>query len=102
MKTENVIIGQLIEHIRNKLTGDIQWSHPTPRTFVYESIKVFIFVYVTDQNIVVTNDGKNVVDGMEMIRLGSLKHLEDDTDEYTIDLREQVFDGFLNRILDCL
>ena len=74
MKTENVMIEQLIEHIRSKLTSTILWSHPTPRTFVYESVKEIIFVYVTDQNIVITHDGKNVVGGMEMIRLGSLKH----------------------------
>ena len=97
MRTTNTIIEQLIEHIRNKLTSTILWSHPTPRTFVYESIKEIVFVYVTDQNIVITHDGKNVVDGIEMIRLGSLNHLENDTD-----LREQVFDGFVNRILDCL
>lgn len=98
MQTQNKMIQELVQYLADTLLCSPLWTNPTPRTFLYQSDKdrEVIYVYVSDYNITILHDGKNVVDGMEMIRLGSLKHLEND-----IELREKVFSAYLNTIVSC-
>ncbi len=95
MQTQNDMVQELIKYIKECFEGSTFWSNPTPRTFLgRKSIcEEIVCVYISDHNITIIHDGKDVVDGIEMIRLGSLKHLEND-----LELREKVFSDYLNDI----
>lgn len=101
MKTQNKMVQALIDFLEEKLLGDTylseSWKHPSPRTFIFQSSIDTIAVYVNDINIVIIQDGENTVDGMEMIRIGSMHHLEND-----LETRKMVFAKYHSHILDCI
>lgn len=59
----------VIEYFEKKLVANNGFKKTGGSTFYYKDKIDTIFVYVTDANITVISDGKDVVDGMFMLRL---------------------------------
>ena len=87
MRTKNNYIEDFIRYLDYKLSTLNLFFKCGPRTYYYKDGLDTIFVYVKDDNLIIINDGDNVIDGIEMIKLN---FIESD---------EAIFDSYLQKIL---
>lgn len=86
MKTENEIIQSFVDYLDEKLIRN-GFFKISPRCFLCTSPVDKIFVYIRDDSMLIVNDGENVIDGLEIVRL----HLSE--------VDEDVFNSYLQDIL---
>ncbi len=69
MKTDNNVIQDFIDYLEARIVPNNNFRKISPRCFLYEDAVDKIFVYIQDKNILIVNDGDNVVDGISYLKI---------------------------------